>query len=334
MEGLWIASGMDANGWLANRERAARRHLAQFSERAPSWLRPGLAYLGGGALCLRLLGPGNGPGVLAAVRLPDRALGPLAVAVPSLFAAHIFVVRRCGTMQQLEEARRSPLVLSLTAFGLGVMGATAGAIVGRSGGLRSILSGGRDHGHLAVGLFFGSLSVYHCAEYATVVRYNPSMVTIDSFLVNQRSYIVAMAFAVAEYFSEAYLLPGLKGWAPLRWLGLAGMLFGEFFRKGALIQAGHNFTHQISDTEKRDNHELVTSGVYAFSRHPGYFGWFWWSISTQVLLCNPVATAVFTYVSWRFFRDRIPYEEWHLCRYFPDYPAYRERVPTRIPFIP
>ena len=53
----------------------------------------------------------------------------------------------------------------------------------------------------------------------------------------------------------------------------------------------------------------------------------------QVLLCNPLATAAFSYVSWRFFSDRIPYEEHFLCRYFPDYPAYRQRVPTRIPFI-
>jgi hypothetical protein len=31
----------------------------------------------------------------------------------------------------------------------------------------------------------GSLSVYHIAEFATVARYNPDIVNIDSFLVNQ-----------------------------------------------------------------------------------------------------------------------------------------------------
>jgi protein-S-isoprenylcysteine O-methyltransferase len=66
----------------------------------------------------------------------------------------------------------------------------------------------------------------------------------------------------------------------------------------------------------------------------GYFGWFCWSISTQILLCNPLATVAFAYVSWRFFHSRIPYEEFHLARFFPEYEAYRRRVPTRIPFIP
>jgi protein-S-isoprenylcysteine O-methyltransferase Ste14 len=42
----------------------------------------------------------------------------------------------------------------------------------------------------------------------------------------------------------------------------------------------------------------------------------------------------FAYVSFKFFKDRIRYEEYFLCQYFPDYPEYRKRVPTRIPGIP
>jgi protein-S-isoprenylcysteine O-methyltransferase len=113
------------------------------------------------------------------------------------------------------------------------------------------------------------------------------------------------------------------------------MSFGEFLRKGALIQAGHNFTQKIADANnKLDKHKLVTDQVYSLSRHPGYFGWFWWSVSTQILLCNPLSTMAFAYVSFKFFKDRIRYEEYFLCQYFPDYPEYRKRVPTRIPGIP
>lgn len=78
----------------------------------------------------------------------------------------------------------------------------------------------------------------------------------------------------------------------------------------------------------------MTHGIYSFSRHPGYFGWFWWSVSTQILLCNPLSAMAFAYISFKFFKDRIPYEEYFLCRYFPDYKTYRARVPTRIPGIP
>lgn len=47
-------------------------------------------------------------------------------------------------------------------------------------------------------------------------------------------------------------------------------------------------------------------------RHPAYFGWFWWSIGTQMLLCNPVCIVVYAAASWRFFSQRIPFEE--VCR--------------------
>jgi len=42
--------------------------------------------------------------------------------------------------------------------------------------------------------------------------------------------------AICEYFVEAHFIPNIKGLALFRLLGLAGMAFGEFFRKGALIQ--------------------------------------------------------------------------------------------------
>jgi len=53
---------------------------------------------------------------------------------------------------------------------------------------------------------------------------------------------------------------------------------------------------------------LVDSGFYSFSRHPSYFGWFWWSIGTELLLCNPICFIFYTYASWNFFNDRIPWD--------------------------
>jgi protein-S-isoprenylcysteine O-methyltransferase Ste14 len=36
--------------------------------------------------------------------------------------------------------------------------------------------------------------------------------------------------------------------------------------------------------------------VCRFVRHPGYMGWFIWSVATQLLLVNPVCTVVFALV--------------------------------------
>eukprot|EP00959_Pyramimonas_sp_CCMP1952_P287876 6020263-Pyramimonas_sp.AAC.3 len=101
-----------------------------------------------------------------------------------------------------------------------------------------------------------------------------------------------------------------------------------------IITAGRSFTHDI---KHRQTHAgvLVTNGIYTHVRHPGYLGWFIWSIATQVLLLNPLSLVLFTIVSWRFFSDRIPYEEYLLVEIFGKaYEEYRTRTRTWIPFIP
>lgn len=70
----------------------------------------------------------------------------------------------------------------------------------------------------------------------------------------------------------------------LKWLSLLGLLMvlcGDSLRKAAMLTAGSNFNH-IVQNEKARSHVLVTSGVYAFFRHPSYVGWFYWSTGTQV----------------------------------------------------
>ncbi|CAN0535280.1 unnamed protein product, partial [Ectocarpus sp. 8 AP-2014] len=63
--------------------------------------------------------------------------------------------------------------------------------------------------------------------------------------------------------------------------GVALALIGHWFRVGAMWTAGSNFNHEIMQ-RREESHQLVTSGVYRFLRHPSYFGWFWWSLGTQV----------------------------------------------------
>lgn len=70
----------------------------------------------------------------------------------------------------------------------------------------------------------------------------------------------------------------------ITWLSATGLLmvvFGECLRKAAMFTAGSNFNHVVQN-EKSETHTLVTSGVYAWFRHPSYVGWFYWSIGTQV----------------------------------------------------
>ena len=69
-------------------------------------------------------------------------------------------------------------------------------------------------------------------------------------------------------------------------------------------------------------------------RHPSYFGWFYWAIGTQLMLCNPVCTVVYALAAWRFFSMRVPFEEYHLLLFFGRrYAQYREKTPIGIPFV-
>jgi protein-S-isoprenylcysteine O-methyltransferase len=101
-----------------------------------------------------------------------------------------------------------------------------------------------------------------------------------------------------------------------------------------MITAQASFTHAIQ-YQVRQEHKLITHGIYHYIRHPGYLGWFLWAPATQLMLMNPICFVLFLGWAWYFFNDRIPHEEEVLIdTMFGDaYRKYRERTPTWIPFI-
>ena len=60
----------------------------------------------------------------------------------------------------------------------------------------------------------------------------------------------------------------------------------------------------------------MTTGVYAYFRHPSYFGWSVWALGTQLVLGNPVSLVFYAFAAYAFFKDRIPYEEYKLAEFF------------------
>jgi len=108
---------------------------------------------------------------------------------------------------------------------------------------------------------------------------------------------------------------------------------GQFIRSLSMYTAGSNFHHGIR-YKKTANHELITYGIYTHLRHPAYFGWFWWSVGTQILLRNPISVICYALASWMFFHFRIREEEKTLIHIFgDDYIRYQKRTYIGIPFI-
>lgn len=184
------------------------------------------------------------------------------------------------------------------------------------------------------GLYMMSLSFFHWSEYLTTSIFNPSSLSLDSFLINHSwEYGVAAILSWLEFWVEWYFVPSLKTFKIVCLIGFFMVIFGETLRKVAMFTAGSNFTHQVQ-VVKRPNHTLVTTGVYSFFRHPSYVGWFYWSIGTQALLLNPICTLGYAIASWNFFNDRIQDEEQTLlCFFGEEYLTYKEKVWIGIPFL-
>lgn len=185
-----------------------------------------------------------------------------------------------------------------------------------------------------LGIVMVFISFFHTWEYHYVAIFRPKELTAHSFLLNHSNeFTYAFLLAFTEYFIEYYYFPNMKRNRLFVYLGIIVMFVGQSIRTVAMYQCGANFNHQIEHSQRED-HELVTTGIYQYLRHPSYFGWFYWAISIQVTLMNPISFCAWSYAAFIFFQGRIRYEEGTLKEMFKEkYEDYQKRVPVGIPFI-
>uniref|UniRef100_A0A7S2SR19 Protein-S-isoprenylcysteine O-methyltransferase n=1 Tax=Rhizochromulina marina TaxID=1034831 RepID=A0A7S2SR19_9STRA len=184
------------------------------------------------------------------------------------------------------------------------------------------------------GLYVTCIAVFHFTEFFTTAMFKPTVVSYDSFVINHSTaYTMAVIASAAEFWVE-FLVFGHRKFQPVVFvLGLGLIAIGQFFRSAAMWTARESFNHLIVE-HLAPEHRLITHGVYRIFRHPSYFGWFWWCVGTQVLLCNPIVALLYAGAAWNFFQTRVPYEEATLLRLFgEEYKLYAQRTPVAIPFV-
>lgn len=221
--------------------------------------------------------------------------------------------------------------------------------------------------------FMAVLALFHFLEFWTTARYNtPAAKTLSFLFSNGKEYQMAHSAALLEHlvtrYFFAYWHDKVTTGGLITILGIALIALGQTVRSAAMAQAGTNFNHMVQ-SKKNSGHELVTDGIYAWLRHPSYFGFFWWGLGTQLMLGNIVCFAIYAVVLWRFFSHRIMRksdysfalthvpelfmrlarlehhtvadiffnvdEEKFLINFFGDeYRKYRARTTVAIPFIP
>lgn len=229
-----------------------------------------------------------------------------------------------GSSHQAAEAYRPPLYvhpyylpggkrslsgISGTAFGLGIalgaslLLATELALYG--------------HGLWRAPCFIAILAIFHFLEFDSTARYNPPDASISSFLLfsNGPAYTTAhsaamtellVRYLVAPRFTPSWFLT-ITTYTPVALsvtVGFVFILVGQLVRRAAMRQAKTNFNHVVQ-WAKRPDHVLVKHGVYSFSRHPSYFGFFWWGVGTQLVLGNRICLVLYVVVLWNFFKRRI-----------------------------
>ena len=121
-------------------------------------------------------------------------------------------------------------------------------------------------------------------------------------------------------------------WTPLPalgWIGAALTAIGIGFAIWARVHLGRNWS---SRPAMKEHHELVTTGPYAYVRHPIYAGIMLAALGTA-LTSSLFGIGMFVFISITF-ALRINKEEKIMLELFPEqYPEYQKRTKHLVPFV-
>jgi protein-S-isoprenylcysteine O-methyltransferase len=116
----------------------------------------------------------------------------------------------------------------------------------------------------------------------------------------------------------------------LQAIGVALTFLGLLIAIVARYTIGRNWSGSI-DIKK--GHELITTGIYGYVRHPIYSGVFLMALGAVLVLQSIICLLLLILITI-FFVFKYKQEEKFLEKYFPqEYPVYKKRVKAIIPFI-
>lgn len=149
---------------------------------------------------------------------------------------------------------------------------------------------------------------------------------------SRRAYVIGILLTLATYgtciiqFLSCLLWRGMGGIAvpaPARIAGAALMGLGNAFFITAFATLKNSWRAGIDETQET---ELITAGIYRYSRNPAFVGFDLLYIGCALAVCNVcmILAACFSVVMMHL---QILEEERHLAKMFgPPYAEYRRRV--------
>ncbi len=138
-------------------------------------------------------------------------------------------------------------------------------------------------------------------------------------------FVIPLVYVLTPWLAFAdYSLPAWAGW-----LGAVIFVLGLWLLWRSHVDLGRNWMPVL---KIREEHSLVTEGVYRYIRHPMYAAHLVWGIAQPLLLWNWISGFAMLVSLLPLFLYRVPREEQMLVGQFGDqYRSYMEHTGRIIP---
>jgi len=154
----------------------------------------------------------------------------------------------------------------------------------------------------------------------------------ENWLDKMLLVIVSLGFIAAPW---VYLFTGWPAFADYQLPSWAGWVGTVLFACALVLLWRSHVDLGLNWSPKmvvRQEHTLVTSGVYKYMRHPMYSAHLLWAIAQVLLLHNWIAGPVFLVTSVPLYLFRMPIEERMMLDRFPEeYKLYMSRTGRMFP---
>jgi protein-S-isoprenylcysteine O-methyltransferase Ste14 len=148
---------------------------------------------------------------------------------------------------------------------------------------------------------------------------------------------LTIVFVGMQAIPFLYIVTGWLDFADYRlpsWFGFCGaavFVYAVWFLWRSHVDLGNNFSPKF---QIRQEHSLVTSGVYSRVRHPMYTAHLLWAIAQLLLFHNWIAGPAFLLTIVPLLLFRIPREERMMLELFGDeYSVYMDRTGRLFPHL-
>jgi len=151
--------------------------------------------------------------------------------------------------------------------------------------------------------------------------------TLDAILLalNGVGMLIPIFYVFSAWFDFAdYSLPAWLSWSGVVLFAAAAVFLGMTHRA-----MGRSWTPTLG---LREDHELVTDGIFKYIRHPMYAAHLLWALAQPLILTNWIAGFCFLIPQLLMFWFRVGSEEQMMLEYFgEEYQDYMSRTGRLIP---